>query len=455
MHQNKLFNQTRLRLAAWYGAVMAIILGLSGIVFYRMMAHADWLAIEHELESTAGKLHNALEPVLKQPDQVEAKIENLLPGCCRVGTTCAPGSAPKQRNLLTPVQPANYYLRLTDRSGQVLVMMGEQPEGKPAQVDLKPWQTLEAPTGDRFLQLTKALNTQTGMLWGHVQVGRSLKDFDEHLATIRLVLLLGFPLALVAITAASWWLSGLAMQPIYRSYRQIQQFTADAAHELRTPLAAIRATLEATLQEPDLPPTETRNTLHVIERQNNRLAQLVQDLLLLSRMDLQVSQGKHEPCCLNDVIADLTEELTGLALKANVLLTTEIQVAHALYVLADEDQLYRLVGNLMTNAIQYTPTGGKVWVLLKHDDQWAIIQIQDTGIGIASTEQKRIFDRFYRVQSDRSRQSGGSGLGLAIAQAIARSHQGEIKVQSEPGKGSVFTLRLPLTNAQPLDDASV
>lgn len=452
MHQNKLFNQTRLRLAAWYGAVMAIILGLSGMVFYRMMAHANWQAIEHELESTAGKLHTALEPVLKRPDQVESRIENLLPGCCRVGTTCPVGSPPKPRNVLAPVPSANYYLRLTDRSGQVLVMMGEQPERKPDRVSLKPWQTLEMPTGDRFVQLTKVLNTQTGTTWGYVQVGRSLQDFDDHLATIRLVLLLGLPLALVAITGASWWLSGIAMQPIYRSYRQIQQFTADAAHELRTPLAAIRATLEATLQEPDLSQTETRNTLQVIDRQSNRLAQLVQDLLLLSRMDLQVSQGKHEPCCLNDVIDDLTEELTGLALKANVLLTTELQVTHPLYVLADAAQLYRLIGNLMTNAIQYTPAGGKVWVMLSQEEQSAIIQIQDTGIGIPSTEQKRIFDRFYRVHSDRSRQSGGSGLGLAIAQAIARSHQGDIKLQSEPGKGSLFTLRLPLTNAQPVDD---
>lgn len=448
MHQNKLFNQTRLRLAAWYGAVMAIILGLSGVVFYRMMAHANWLTIEHELKSTTDKLHTDLEPLLKQPAQVEARIEELLPGCCRVGATCPAGSAPKQRNLLAPVESAHYYLRLTDRNGKVLAMMGEQPEEKPTQVNLNPWQTVALPDGSRFLQLTQGLDTRMGVPWGYVQVGRSLEDFDDHLATIRLVLLLGLPLALVAITGASWWLSGLAMQPIYRSYRQIQQFTADAAHELRTPLAAIRATLEATLQDPDLSPTETRNTLQVIERQNNRLGQLVQDLLLLSRMDLQVSQGKHEPCCLNDVIADLAEELTGLALKANVLLITEIQVAHSLYVLADEDQLYRLIGNLMTNAIQYTPAGGKVWVTLEQDDPMAIIQIQDTGIGIPLIEQKRIFDRFYRVHSDRSRQSGGSGLGLAIAQAIARSHQGDIKVQSESGKGSLFTLRLPLTNVQ-------
>jgi signal transduction histidine kinase len=452
MHQNKLFNQTRLRLAASYGGVMAIILGLSGIGFYRIIAHANWQATQHDLEYTTGKLHTALEPVLKQPDQVEARIEKLLPGCCRVGNTCPVNDPPKQRNLLAPVQSSSYYLRLTDRSGQVLVKLGEQPEGKLTHVSLQPWQTIATPDGNRFLQLTRVLNTTTGRPWGYVQVGRSLQGLDDHLATIRLVLLLGLPLTLVAITGASWWLSGLAMQPIYHSYRQIQQFTADAAHELRTPLAAIRATLEATLQELDLSPTETRNTLQVIERQSNRLAQLVQDLLLLSRMDLQATSGKYEPCCLNDVIADLTEELTGLALKANVLLTTEIQVDHLLYVLADAAQLYRLIGNLMTNAIQYTPAGGKVWVMVSQDDHFAVIQIQDTGIGIAASEQRRIFDRFYRVNSDRSRQSGGSGLGLAIAQAIARSHHGEIKVQSEPGKGSLFTLRLPLTNSQPVDD---
>ena len=110
----------------------------------------------------------------------------------------------------------------------------------------------------------------------------------------------------------------------------------------------------------------------------------------------------------------------------------------------DCDQLYRLVYNLIVNAIQYTPSEGRVTVILERDASDALIQVKDTGIGIAPEHQKHIFDRFYRVQSDRSRNTGGSGLGLAIAQSIARSHSCKLSVRSELGKGSTFIFQLPL-----------
>jgi signal transduction histidine kinase len=118
-------------------------------------------------------------------------------------------------------------------------------------------------------------------------------------------------------------------------------------------------------------------------------------------------------------------------------------------VMGNEEQLYRLCANLVTNAIHYTPAGGEVTVWLKQQEAHAIVQVQDTGIGIAIADQTHIFDRFYRVTSDRSRRTGGSGLGLAIAKAIAQTHQGDIQIQSELGKGSTFTVWLPLrVNAQ-------
>jgi signal transduction histidine kinase len=111
----------------------------------------------------------------------------------------------------------------------------------------------------------------------------------------------------------------------------------------------------------------------------------------------------------------------------------------------NEQQLYRLISNLIVNAIQATPLQGKVSVSLEISDRrYVLIHVQDTGVGIAKQHQNRIFDRFYRVSEDRSRTSGGSGLGLAIAQAIANAHKGSIQLQSQPGCGSVFTVRLPL-----------
>ncbi|MCY7278192.1 MAG: HAMP domain-containing histidine kinase, partial [Phormidesmis sp. CAN_BIN44] len=259
----------------------------------------------------------------------------------------------------------------------------------------------------------------------------------------KIVLLIGLPGAMLLVSAASWWLAGLAMRPVYQSYHQIQQFTADAAHELRTPLAAIRATVESTLDADDLTVTDARGTLQTIDRQNHRLSQLVQDLLLLSRMDLNVLTLKRQSCCLNDVVNDLVEEFTALAIAANLQLTTHVQVNYSLYISGDEEQLYRLIANLINNAIQYT-SRGEIKVLLNRDDHHALVQVQDTGIGIAPEDQPRLFDRFYRVNRDRSRQTGGAGLGLAIASAIAQAHHGEITIKSELSKGSTFTVRLPI-----------
>jgi signal transduction histidine kinase len=275
-----------------------------------------------------------------------------------------------------------------------------------------------------------------------MQVGRSLYEVNEHMVWVKLSLLVGLPSTMLLVAAASWWLAGQAMQPVYKSYRQIQQFTADAAHELRTPLAAIQANLESTLT-PDATDADAWDTLRIVERQNGRLSKLVQDLLILSRMDLQGLPAQRQPCNLNDLVSDLVEEFAGLAIASHLSLKADIRGTALITVLGIEEQLYRLVANLITNAIQYTPAGGTVVVCLSGDDHHALIQIQDTGIGIAPQEQSRIFNRFYRISSDRSRQTGGAGLGLAIAQTIAQAHRGNIQVVSELGKGSTFTVQLP------------
>ena len=233
------------------------------------------------------------------------------------------------------------------------------------------------------------------------------------------------------------------MRPIQRSYQQMQQFTADAAHELRTPIAAAQATVEAALGTAQLSEADTRETLLVLDRQHQRLAQLTQDLLLLTRLDLQGQDGQLCSCCLQDLISDIAEELIALARRKKLQLQTHILVKSPLWVAGNESHLYRLVFNLVMNALQHTPAGGRVTLSLDVQDQLAAIAIQDTGIGIAPEHQTRIFDRFYRVNSDRSRASGGSGLGLSIAQAIAQNHSGKILLESDPNQGSCFTVFLP------------
>jgi signal transduction histidine kinase len=442
MHQNQLFNRTRIQLAGCYASVMGLILSVSGLVAYEMLAYTHWQAVEQELQSISGTLHDTLEPKLQQPNRLEPVVKQVLPGLCAVGTSCSQDS--RSRHVLGIVQTGNYYVRFFDQSGQMLAQLSSPPSGLPQPTTQEGWQTVHDHNGIRYRQITLLLKTATGAPWSYMQIGRSLQEFDDHLATLRLLLAVGLPVSMLMVGGASWWLAGLAMQPVFRSYAQMQQFTADAAHELRTPIAAIRATVEAVQDTEALSPEEVQETLNAIARQNQRLAALVQDLLLLSRMDQNKAVEKRQACCLNDLISDLVESLSVLQIAASIQLTAQIRTKELLYVTGDESQLSRLISNLIVNALQYTPSGGSVTVTLEPADNHALIQVQDTGIGIALENQSRIFERFYRISSDRSRQTGGAGLGLAIAKAIAEANQGSLQVQSKIGQGSIFTLRLPL-----------
>jgi len=445
MNQNKLFNKTRWQLAVSIAGVMGLILSLLGFGVYQAIAHAHWVALDRELESVAGTLHDSLELKLKQPGRLEPIVYQFLPNLRLIMVNQIPEPTVSKRHILSAIsQDYYYYIRLFDISGNLIAIAGDNASKLPQKFNAQSWQILTDNQGNIYHQISVSLHTQDQQDWGYFQVGRSLKDFNNYLLTVKLILKLGWLTALILVGFSSWWLAGLAMKPIYYSYQQIQQFTADAAHELRTPLAATLATVESALLMPNLDEKESREILKIIERQNQRLTQLVADLLLLARMDKQPSKVMSQLCCLNDIVNDLIEELAALAIAAKVTLISEIRGDENFNVLGDADQLYRLVSNLIINAIQYTSSGGKITVILERSDHQAMIHVQDTGIGIAAADQKQIFDRFYRVNNSRDRGTGGAGLGLAIAQAITIAHRGSLTVQSELGKGSTFTLRLLL-----------
>ncbi|MBE9229254.1 GHKL domain-containing protein [Phormidium sp. LEGE 05292] len=446
MHQNRLFRRTRLQLAGWYAGVMGCILGLCGFGLYQVIAHAYWETIDQGLESVADAIDQSIEPVLQQPGQLQKLAQQLSLELCQTQANCFTQGTLVKRRISGAVAPVSFYLRLSKLSNTPIAIAGLPLDQLPLTPGSPRWLTLKTASGEQFRQISLPLQSKNQQ-WGYLQIGRSLADLDQHLTALRLTLLLGCPVALILVGLSSWWLAGLAMQPIYRSYQQIQQFTSDAAHELRTPLTAMQSTIDATLLQVNSTQSSvlelTNTQLNKLKSQTLRLSQLVKDLLLLTRLERQ-EPPQQIFCCLNDLISDLIEELAFMAIANQVTLTAQFQVSEPLAVWGNEQQLYRLVSNLIDNAIQATPAGGKVIVLLNKSESYAIIQVQDTGVGIAPEDQRRIFDRFYRVQADRSRHTGGAGLGLAIVQAIVQAHQGSIHVQSQLGKGSTFTVRLLL-----------
>jgi two-component system, OmpR family, Ni(II)-sensor and/or redox sensor kinase NrsS len=451
MNSHQLFRRSRIRLALWYALVMGVILSLSGLGLYRSLVQSNWVAMEQEMESIAGTLHDSLEPMLPASEDPTAVLQRILPELCLARQPCNTNPTLIQRHTTGISDRSTYYIRLFDHHGRLLAFSPNQPPSLPKTLNPTLWQTFRATNEIRYRQFTTTLHSahahhqanepSTYPSWGYLQIGRTLETFDAETQRIQWILTIGLPFALSFVAVSSWWLSGLAMQPIYQSYQQQQQFTANAAHELRSPLASLLATVEAILRVPQSNPHEMQTMLHRVERQGRRLSNLIADLLFLTSLEQHSSPKPFQPCCLNDLISDLTEEFLELATTAEIYLTHQIP-HREVYVLGNGSQLYRLVSNLIANAIQYTPNGGQVVVSLTARDHVAFITVKDTGIGIAAAEQTRIFDRFYRVDSDRSRKTSGTGLGLAIAQAIAIKHQARIKVESQVNQGSLFTVEL-------------
>ncbi len=440
MHQNQLFNRTRIKLTGFYAVVIGVIMILSGYGIHRVMIRVFERTVDRELNTLAGTVHDTLEAILQQPGVVNPVAIAVLPGLCMVGTPCAPARSDSQLGELTKTQ--GYCLRLFSLDGRAIATLGNAVHQFPAWTPKLQWKTIIDNRGERYHIHTLPLKTSDNRDWGYLQVAQSYHLLDEYNHSLYLLLIFGIPLAMCLICGASWWLSGLAVQPIYQSYQQIQQFTADAAHELRTPLAVTRVAVESAL-DPATNPPEARTNLEIAQRQVQHLTRLAEDLLWLSRLEAKQLVSSQQSCCMNDLVSDLEEELAPLAIAASIDLQVEILVGEPLHVVGDIDRLYRAISNLITNAIQYTPADGAVTIRLEYTDNKAIITVQDTGIGIAPADLPQIFDRFYRVQEDRARATGGTGLGLAIVRAIIQTHQGTIQVSSQLGLGSVFTVKLP------------
>jgi heavy metal sensor kinase len=318
-------------------------------------------------------------------------------------------------------------------------------------------------------------------------MGSPADDAVETLHLFRAYLLMFAPMLLLAAAGGGYWLSRRALSPvdalartareisgtnlnsrlqkldtgdelqrlsdtlnemldrIESAFRRITEFTADASHELRTPVSLIRTEAELALRR-NRGEAEYKESLQHILLEAERTTSLIEQLLSLARADSGRESLRLQPVDLSETLRSVVDGWQQVARIRNLQFTACLDVP-PYYVLGDETLLRRLADILLDNAFKYTSAPGSVQLSLVPKADSVAITVKDSGVGIAEEEQGRIFERFYRVDKARTRVQGGAGLGLAIAQWIVAQHAGSIAVESRPGDGSTFRVKLPMTAA--------
>jgi len=331
---------------------------------------------------------------------------------------------------------------------------------------------------------TQQIETQTTRFDVWLQMGQSLNIVQDTQSNLLRLILFGLPVTLIIATLGGIFTANRALHPVDTITRTVQsinatdmskriiyqgptdelgrltetlnsmldriqsafdaerRFTADASHELRTPLTAIKGQVDVTLTRKRTP-EEYAKALHHIQRETERLIRLANDLLFLARLDSTPLRWTSEQVSLSDLLEAVVEQVRVNAEGKSISLTADIP-PHV-FVQGVDDHLIRLFLNLMDNAVKFTPTGGNISISVNQLPAEVHVRVKDNGRGIAPEHVPHLFERFYRVESDRTYKGGGAGLGLAIADQIARGHEGAISVESIPTKGTSFIVRLPLS----------
>ncbi|MGH2584186.1 MAG: sensor histidine kinase [Dehalococcoidia bacterium] len=430
-----MFQRARLRLTILYVSLMGVTLALvAGGIFWlgaEQTRRAEDQSLRLRAESIAGFMRPGDGRVVIAAFDREAALG------------ARPGGPPPPRlegegiivypldvqdNLVVERRPANPIAGLPDlASAQAAVDAGD---GR--------FQTLSLEAGEvRVYNLPVVVNDQTTSV---VQVVRSRYFVDSTVTRLILIILGAGALGLLFSAGASFWLSGRTLRPIATALQRQRDFAADASHELRTPLSLVRGNAELLLRHPERQIGAYGDVVQDIVDESDRLSKLVSDLLTLARADSGNVQIAREAVDLSRLAADLLKDLEPLAQVKGLRLRGEI--AGDVAVWGDAGRLRQLGVILLDNAIRYTQQG-TVTLRVARDGHTAVIELTDTGPGIAAEHLPRLFDRFYRVDEARSTEQGGTGLGLAIAQWIVTAHGGRIGVMSTPGRGSTFTVHLP------------
>jgi two-component system, OmpR family, manganese sensing sensor histidine kinase len=434
-----MFQTTRRRLALWYTAVTAVLLLLfaSGVYAYVRSTLVERVddTLNHVVEIVERSL--IIEPVV-DPNRLQSR---LLTATGVVDLPLRVNIEDSFRNSKEASEDDHIDLEWFSPQGDRLWTTFTKPYDIPLHVNPK-GETVTPPDGivDGIVLRQVTQRVQSGsQLLGYIRVSHPWFEVSKPSRQLIIDLALGSSMMLIAVASIGWLLSGLAIAPIRDSYQQLKQFTADASHELRNPIAVIQTNVQVALADPD--EQFQRSQLEVVERLTRRLGRLVDDLLFLARQESGLVPMRCDRTNLTTCLQEVIEEQQARA-QEKALTLNYIPPDSTLLIQGDPDQLTRLFTNLIANAIHYT-SQGNIAVKLQAAAGQIILTVQDTGIGIPAKDLNRIFDRFYRVDPARSRSAGGSGLGLAIAKVITDNHQGQLTLTSEPGQGTIATITLP------------
>jgi two-component system, OmpR family, manganese sensing sensor histidine kinase len=434
-----MFQATRRRLALWYTVVTAILLLIFASGFY-------WYVRETLIERVDDTLHHVVE-VVERSLVLEQSAEHYQLNL----------DASFRRNP-EAVEDDRIDLEWFSPTGELLWSTLTETLNVPIRL-MQNGETIKVRPDYILRQLTQRLEYR-GDILGYLRVSHPWFEVARPTQDLIVELSLGLMVMIGFVAAVGWFLSRLAIEPLRESYQYLRQFTADASHELRNPLALIQTTVQVALSDPDMSPKEQRQQLEVVERLTQRLGNLVNDLLFLARQDSGIVQPNLQPCPLDALLMAVIEEQLPVAIAKKIQLKldlgeTELETAddtEPFTLMGDYDQLARLFTNLVSNCLQHTPAAGQVTVKLDRTSRNGVpalqVQVQDTGIGIPEQALPHVFERFYRVDPARSRPSpsnSGTGLGLAIAKSICETHQGQIRIDSKLDRGTTFKVTLPKT----------
>jgi two-component system, OmpR family, manganese sensing sensor histidine kinase len=292
----------------------------------------------------------------------------------------------------------------------------------------------------RALVLTRAAVLR-GSLMGYVRVGQSLADLDKECERLLSGLALGIVCSLVVSGIGIFWLTRQSLKPIEEAFLRLKRFTDDASHEFGTPLMAMKSNLSLVLMRSPALSTEDRERLLVVDSTIDGMTDLANDLLLMARADRKERSDQNQVIDIRALLEKTVATMQSMAQEKGTKLSCHCD--YGVLVKGSFNDLERLIGNIVKNAILYTLENGDVKVTATRLGDKVEIKVTDTGIGMAQTDLPRLFERFWRGDRARANRSGGSGLGLSIAKKIAEQHGGNIAVTSQLDEGSCFVVSLP------------